>query len=212
MEAEVFITWLKHFQKWTHSSPSNPQLLLLDGHHSHKTLEAIDFAREHGIDMLTFPPHTSHRLQPLDVAFFKALKASYNSGVEGYVVSNPRKRVTCYEMGAIFGAAFNRVAAPEKAAQGFRAAGLWPLDPEIFSDADFIAASLTDEPQPEDEPMPLIDEPEVGIPPQPNPEEDEEDRPSGQAAVDAEQSKSSDKPSNSNEPEAVPGTSGIQVI
>ena len=100
------------------------------------------------------------------------MKACYNAGVEGYVVSNPGKRVTCYDMGAIFGNAFNRVAAPEKAVQGFRAAGLWPFNPEVFSDADFIAASLTDEPEPADEPRQPIDESAVATLPEPEPEKE----------------------------------------
>ena len=40
---------------------------MFDGHVSHKSLEAIRLAKEHGITLLTLPPHTSHRLRPLDV-------------------------------------------------------------------------------------------------------------------------------------------------
>lgn len=34
--------------------------LKLDGHVSHKSLQVILNAREYGIHLLTFPPHTSH--------------------------------------------------------------------------------------------------------------------------------------------------------
>ena len=60
-------------------------LLLLDGHSSHtKNLDAINLARENGTIMMCFPAHTTHRLQPLDVAFLKPGKAVYNSVVEQY--------------------------------------------------------------------------------------------------------------------------------
>ena len=39
----LFIEWLTHFIVVTHASKTNEQLIVLDGHHSHKTLEAINF-------------------------------------------------------------------------------------------------------------------------------------------------------------------------
>ncbi|KAG8226082.1 hypothetical protein J437_LFUL006389 [Ladona fulva] len=41
-------------------------LLLMDNHATHTTLEAVDFCRAHNIFLLGFPPHTSHKQQPLD--------------------------------------------------------------------------------------------------------------------------------------------------
>ena len=53
-----------------------------------------------------------------------------------------------YDMGGIFGAAFNRVATPEKAVKGFGVAGLWPIDEGIFTDDDYAPSMLTEEPPP----------------------------------------------------------------
>ena len=72
IDSDLFLQWLRHFRDWTHSSLENLQVLLLDGHHSHKTLAAVEFAREHGITMITLPPHTSHKSQPLERSVFKA--------------------------------------------------------------------------------------------------------------------------------------------
>jgi hypothetical protein len=49
------------------------RLLILDGHGSHVTKAFIDYAHEHKILPLIFPPHATHTLQPLDVACFKSL-------------------------------------------------------------------------------------------------------------------------------------------
>jgi len=54
-------------------------ILILDGHGSHKTLAAIEYARDHGIVMISLPPHTTHELQPLDLTLFGPLKAHYNA-------------------------------------------------------------------------------------------------------------------------------------
>jgi hypothetical protein len=49
-------------------------LLILDGHDSHVTLEAIKQAHEFGLNMVNFTTHTSHALQPLDFFCFKPFK------------------------------------------------------------------------------------------------------------------------------------------
>jgi hypothetical protein len=43
-------------------SISNKHLLILDGHGSHVTLEAIEQSSEFGLDMVTLPLHTFHAL------------------------------------------------------------------------------------------------------------------------------------------------------
>ncbi|KAG8222718.1 hypothetical protein J437_LFUL001888 [Ladona fulva] len=42
--------------------------LLLDNHGSHLSVEALNKVSKPGIVTVTFPPHTSHKLQPLDLA------------------------------------------------------------------------------------------------------------------------------------------------
>ena len=44
-------------------------MLILDSHVTHtKNLAATDIAREAGVATVSFPPHTTHRFQPLDGA------------------------------------------------------------------------------------------------------------------------------------------------
>ena len=50
------------------------RLLIMDGHGSHITANVIAFCMKHAIDLLILPPHTSHKLQPLDVSIFAPLK------------------------------------------------------------------------------------------------------------------------------------------
>ena len=62
MNKELFVDYLKHVIKFSGCSTEKKLLLILDNHETHKSLEAIDLARENGIIMLTLPPHTSHKL------------------------------------------------------------------------------------------------------------------------------------------------------
>jgi hypothetical protein len=58
-------------------SLTSRHLLILDGHGSHVTLEAIEQTKKFGLDMIILPSHTSHALQPLDVACFKPFKTTF---------------------------------------------------------------------------------------------------------------------------------------
>jgi len=68
MTTDSFVLYLKHFIRHVKCSPNHPVMLLLDNHESHMSIEELDLCKENGVTLLTFPPHCSHRLQPLDVA------------------------------------------------------------------------------------------------------------------------------------------------
>ncbi|RMZ69979.1 pogo transposable [Pyrenophora seminiperda CCB06] len=55
------------------------RLLLLDGHGSHVTPGFLDFCISHRTLLAVLPPHSSHRLQPLDVGMFKPLSSAYTA-------------------------------------------------------------------------------------------------------------------------------------
>ncbi|CAC5426675.1 unnamed protein product [Mytilus coruscus] len=63
-----------------------PQLLILDGHHSHEVLGLIEKARENNITLLTLPPHTTHYICSLDRTVFGPLSPETESRVEEVTV------------------------------------------------------------------------------------------------------------------------------
>lgn len=82
MNAELFLKWMSHFKRYSNPTKENPVLLVLDGHASHKDLDVIEFARKNHIHMLSTPPHTTHKLQPLDRTFMKPFKSAYNDACD----------------------------------------------------------------------------------------------------------------------------------
>lgn len=142
--SEIFLKWLQHFVSVTRCSPDFPALIVMDGHHSHETLETIDFARKDGITLLTLPPHSTHKLQPLDKSFFNALKCAYNVSANSWLRCHPGKRVTAYDVTEIFGNAYGKCATVEKATSGFAVTGIWPFRRHIFSDEDFEASRIAE--------------------------------------------------------------------
>ncbi|XP_037040649.1 tigger transposable element-derived protein 6-like [Bradysia coprophila] len=85
---ELFVEWLAHFKDKTNASCANPVLLILDNHSTHCSVEAFDFCVDNGIVMLSIPPHTSHRLQPLDLTIFGPLSTAFNDACDNQMKAN----------------------------------------------------------------------------------------------------------------------------
>ena len=73
INTNLFLKWLEFFVEQVRPSESRKALIILDNHESHRSLEAIEFARKNHIVLLSVPPHTTHKLQPLDVSLFRFL-------------------------------------------------------------------------------------------------------------------------------------------
>ena len=56
-------------------------LLIVDGHSSHANFAFFKKCHEHGILVEILPPHSTHRLQPLDIGLFAPLSTNYTTKV-----------------------------------------------------------------------------------------------------------------------------------
>ncbi|XP_014664978.1 PREDICTED: uncharacterized protein LOC106807207 [Priapulus caudatus] len=115
-----FLQFMKHFVAHVRCSPENKVLLLLDNHDSHISIETLDYAKENGIVMLSFPPHCSHKLQPLDRSVYGPFKRYYNTACDGWITENKGKTMTIYDIPALVGKAFPRAMIPTNIQSGFR--------------------------------------------------------------------------------------------
>lgn len=139
---ELFLQYLKHFQQFVKASKEDPVLLVMDNHSTHCTLAAYNFCKNNGIELLTIPPHSSHRIQPLDVTFYSSLKSAFNGECCKYLKNHPHEKITPFQISEIFNNAYMRTATPEKAIKGFEKTGICPYNPDVFTDEDFLAAEL----------------------------------------------------------------------
>ncbi len=124
-----------------HVKPSkeNMVLLILDGHKTHtKNIDLITFARDNGIIMLSLPPHTFHKLQPLNRTFFKPLKSAFNAACTSWMRMHPARRITVDKLGELFIAAYIKAATVENAVNGFRCTGIVPYDRDIIPESEFL--------------------------------------------------------------------------
>ncbi|KAB0795832.1 hypothetical protein PPYR_09893, partial [Photinus pyralis] len=98
MQEAEFLQFTKHFVKHSKPSENNRVLLLMDNHSSHISIPVIDFCKTNFVTILTFPPHTSHKLQPLDRGVFGPFKKYFNDGLDQWMRSHPGKRITIYDL------------------------------------------------------------------------------------------------------------------
>ena len=147
---ELFLQWFDHFLAAVQPlHRPNPVLLILDGHSSHtKNLELIEKARTNNVIMLSLPSHCTHKLQPLDVAVFKAVNVFYNQEVQTWLREHPGRPVTEFQIASLFRSAYEKAATLKNALSGFRKTGINPFNRHIFSEEDYVAAAVTDVPAP----------------------------------------------------------------
>jgi DDE superfamily endonuclease len=148
MTGENFVKVLQHVAKYTHTSASNEIILVMDNHESHIALDSLIYAKEHGINIVTLPPHTSNKTQPLDISVFGPLKSYFNAFADSWLLKNPGKTISIYQMAELMGNAWQKAATPSNILSGFRVPGIWPLDRHAFSSQGYLPSSVTDRPLP----------------------------------------------------------------
>jgi hypothetical protein len=110
--------WITHFGE---RNPRRPLLLIIDNVKIHLTADVFKAAEKAGIDLLCLPPHTTSRLQPLDVAVFKSFKHDLKE----------LRRLTAKDVGVsrlnicgLAWAALVQSLTPKNIKSGFRKAGM----------------------------------------------------------------------------------------
>lgn len=146
MTADNFLLYLEHFRKFTAPSVEKPVLLLLDNHDSHISIDSITFCKENHIILLTFPPHCTEKLQPLDVGVYGPLKSYYNGACDAWMNTNPGKTITIYEIAALSSEAMNRALTPSNILSAFKKTGIYPYNRSVFEDCDYLMSYVTDRP------------------------------------------------------------------
>ncbi|KAL5010141.1 hypothetical protein ScPMuIL_012446 [Solemya velum] len=131
MEDTLGQLWFQnHFLK--HCGPERPQLIILDSHSSHESLGLIDAARDENITLLTFPPHTTQWLCPLDKSVFGPLSRAYSRVCTEFMSESPNNIVTKWEWPRLFKNTYQSCFTISNIQSGFRKCGISPFNPSAI--------------------------------------------------------------------------------
>ncbi|XP_047133803.1 uncharacterized protein LOC124811904 isoform X1 [Hydra vulgaris] len=127
---------MNHFIKFSSSTKENPSLLIYDIFEAHLSIAVLNLAKEHGVTILTLPPHSTHKLQPLDVGVMGPFKTAYNAAIDFWMLHNPGKTFTIYQVAASVELAFLKAITPSNIVAAFKKTGIFPYDRNV-SDRTF---------------------------------------------------------------------------
>ena len=113
-----------------------PILLIYDGHGSHTTLDWITLARANNIILYCLPPHTTHRLQPLDVGCFGPLQIAWFNRCDE-ILDETGEPMEMKEVVREYFEARRKAFKSENIFQAWKKSGLCPLNADLFTASDF---------------------------------------------------------------------------
>ncbi len=88
--------------------------------------------------MLSFPPHTSHKVQLCDVGLFSPLRTYYNKALTSLVSSRSKagKAIMIYDLPRVIAQVYSS-GFTDNIIISFKKPGIWPFNRFAFSEADF---------------------------------------------------------------------------
>lgn len=127
------LLWLEDFDKMSRAKmPADSRdyrLLIVDGHGSHVTLDFFEKCYQKRVILAVFPPHATHRLQPLDVGMFRPFAMKYSLFLEQWRADrNYYCRFTKRDFYQVFLPAYLQSFTSSNILNAWKKAGIWPRD------------------------------------------------------------------------------------
>ena len=138
----IFKQYLEsHFLRYAPGRCEEPILLLLDGHKTHVSLGVIEWAKSNNITLHILPAHTSHILQPLDVACYGPFQRMYNAECHKKIRANSSV-ITKHNVCEIACRVYSRALSAEKLQSAFKQTGIYPLNRNIIPNVALLPAEV----------------------------------------------------------------------
>jgi len=150
INSNLFVKVLEHIKKTTRCTIDDKIILLMDNHESQCSFEVVKYAKDNGIVLVTFPPHTTHRLQPLDVGVLGPFKSIVKIAQNDWMTNNPGKTLKIQDLPNLVKEPFQLSFNLRNITSAFSKTGLWPFSRLVFTDDNFAPSYVTDRPEPEE--------------------------------------------------------------
>lgn len=132
----ISLYWMQHvFDPLTRPTANGrPRILISDGLAPHESLDVMTFCFENNIVLCRLPSHTSHKLQPCDVAVFGPLKTAYREQVER-LFRGGAGTIGKQHFTLLYSRARDIALTARNIRSGWSKAGLFPLNPSRVLDS-----------------------------------------------------------------------------
>ena len=120
MTSSLFLNVMEYFVKHSNASINNQALLIMYNHESHLSIDAIEYAKQHEVTLLTIHLHCSHKLQPLDVSVYGPFKSYYSSALNAQLRQKPGVPLTIYDISGLVKIAHEKAMTPTNIIVGFK--------------------------------------------------------------------------------------------
>lgn len=120
---------------------SRPVLVLYDGHSTHVTASIVELAVREQITILKLPPHTSHLLQPLDLAVFKPLKDMWDRKLVAWQRTNSGYKIPKVQFSTLVAETW-RDLKTDVIISGFKKGGIIPFNDQVIPEDKFEPSAL----------------------------------------------------------------------
>lgn len=119
INSQLFLEWGQRFVQQLPKEDPRPHVLLLDGHYSHVfNLEFLELMKKNNIHVVSYPPHTTHALQPADRSLFRSLKHHWQELGRKWTRKTGGKKLPKQLFFSVFSPAWKKAATVENAQAG----------------------------------------------------------------------------------------------
>ena len=124
-------------------------LLIFDGAKCHLTPSICDTADKHNILLYCLPSNTTHELQPLDKATFRAFESFWDEELIMYSKNNNQSEVglSKREFGVVFTPVWLRSLTMKNVVNGFKATGIYPFNKNAIAEEAYGPSIPTEKDQ-----------------------------------------------------------------
>ncbi|XP_049881771.1 uncharacterized protein LOC126377842 [Pectinophora gossypiella] len=143
MTSSLFVEFIQHLAQ--HKVPGNC-LLIFDGAKCHLSYEALEEADKHNIVLYCLPSNTTHELQPLDKSVNRSFEHHWDEEVLNYLCNSQERTLNKASFSKIFSRTWPKCMTQSNIANGFKATGLYPLDPDVIPEDAYAPSIVTERP------------------------------------------------------------------
>ncbi|XP_072394971.1 uncharacterized protein [Diabrotica undecimpunctata] len=140
MNIETFSVWLQHFSKF---KVAGPCIIIFDGARCHLDHTIVKTAERYEITLYCLPSNTTHELQPMDKAVFRAFEYYWDDEVMKYYFIHSDRVITKQRFGAIFFTVWDKTMTSSNIKLGFSSTGIYPFNPEAIPEIAFAPSTIT---------------------------------------------------------------------